>query len=173
MTLLEDVAILPAATLYASLGEWFGALCLLITVVLGFRSRAVAGNVLSWKHVGIGVAALVVPILIGVMIFDGPSDLVVAARLLAHMPVPGVSADEAFHVGVTLVPLSILGSLACGALVRMRGGARQEIIVAILAILAVPALVLGTLEGEQAGLVIGALIAIALGFLGARFTKKS
>jgi hypothetical protein len=111
-------------------------------------------------------------LLVGVALFDGQSDLVVAARLLAHMPVPGVSANEAFHVGVTLVPLAVLGSLACGALVRARGGARQEIIVALLAILAVPALVLGTLEGEQAGLVIGALIAVALGLLGARLGAR-
>jgi hypothetical protein len=171
MTLLEDVAILPAATLYASLGEWFGGLCLLIVVALGVRARAQAGQPLQLQRIGEGAAVLVGLLGVGLLVAGGGDGVAVGARLIAHMAVPGVDANEAFRLGVWAFVLGALGSVAAGALVRRRGGATQEIVVALLAVLVVPALLLGTLEGEQAGLVLSALFAVALGVLGARLLR--
>jgi apolipoprotein N-acyltransferase len=171
MTLLEDVAILPAATLYASLGEWFGGLCLLVVVVLGVRARAQAGQPLLPRRIVEGAAALVGVLALGLLIAGGADAVAIGARLIAHMPVPGVDAAEAFRLGVWALLLAALGSVVTGALVRRRGGATQEIVVALLAVLVVPALLFGMLEGEQAGLVIGALLSVALGLLGARLAR--
>ena len=47
-------------------------------------------------------------------------------------------------------------------------GPRLELAMAVLAIVVVPAVLFGTLEGEQAGLVISAMLAIGLSFFGGR-----
>jgi apolipoprotein N-acyltransferase len=172
MTLLEDVAILDAATLYATLGEWFGALCLLIVVVLGVRARAQGGSPLELAPIAIGLGTLCGVLLLGSAIAGGGEGIGIGARLIAHMAVPGVDAAEVFRIGVWLVPLTALGSFLVGVIVRRRGGDTAEIVVAILLVLAVPALVLGTLEGEQAGLVIAALVAVSVGLLGKRLASK-
>jgi apolipoprotein N-acyltransferase len=169
MTLLEDVAILSPAQLFATLGEWFGGLCLLVVIGLGVRARAQAGTPLQPRRVAEGAIALAVVIGLGLLCLG---DLALGTRLLLHMAVPGVDPARSFHVGAWLIPLAAIGSVAAGAVVRRRGGARQEIIVAILLVLVAPALLFGTLEGEQAGLVIAALVAIGLGLVGARLARR-
>ncbi len=165
MTLLEDVAILQVATLYSSLGEWFGGACLAVIIVLGLRARSRNGNTLRPVPAALGALALLSVLLVGLLTTGGGERLQVGLRLLAHLQ-SGTGEALAFTTGVLLMGLAAVGSFVAGAVTRRRGGDRLEIVVAILSVVAVPALLVGTLEGEQAGLVIGALLAIALGLLG-------
>jgi hypothetical protein len=69
---------------------------------------------------------------------------------------------------VRLIAAVALACVACGAVIAWLGRARDalaprlEATIAVLAIVVVPATLLGSLEGEQAGLVISALLAIAI-----------
>ena len=171
MSLLEDVAVLQAATLYSTLGEWFGSACLVIVIALGLRARSRSGRGLKVGPTIIGAATLLGILLVGLVVTGGGQRVQVGLRLLAHMS-SGTTDELAFTTGVLLLLLAALGSLVVGAVIHRRGGAQLETIVAIVAIVAVPALLFGTLEGEQAGLVIGALIAILLGLLGARLMRR-
>jgi apolipoprotein N-acyltransferase len=168
MTLLDDVAVLKPFTLYATLGEWFGGLCLVAAVLLGLVARARGGRPVRWRLVLVGAAALSGVIVVGGALFcDG--HLALVWQLVTHRPV-GADPDLSFRVGVGLVPAVALGCLVAGALVarlaaRDRADARLprlEATLAVLAVLVAPATLLGQLEGEQAGLVISALVATAI-----------
>ena len=52
VALLDDVAVLQPFKLYATLGEWFGGLCLLAAIVLGLLARARGGRPVRWRLVG-------------------------------------------------------------------------------------------------------------------------
>ena len=172
MTLLEDVAILAPATLYATLGEWFGGLCLAIVLVLGLRARKLAGGPLRAVIVVQGALVAFGVLAVGLLLIGGPSGIGLGLRLVAHMAVPGVDEALAFSTGVWLIAFTAVASLVAGAFVRRRGGERQEIVSALLVVLVAPAIFFGTLEGEQAGLVISALVAIALAILGGRLARR-
>ncbi len=171
VTLLEEVAILPAATLYGSLGEWFGGGCLAIVLVLVARARARAGAALRAAPTALAAAAMLLFLCVGLAV-TGLERVGLGLRLLAHMAVPGVDAAVAFGTGVWMIPLLALGALSAGAVARRRGGGPAEAAVAVLAVMVAPALLLGTLEGEQAGLVIAALVGVALALLGARLARR-
>lgn len=171
LTLLEDVAILSPSTLYATLGEWFGSACLLVVVALSLRASARAGTPLRLGPALIGAAALLGVLVVGLLVTGGGQRVQIGLRLLAHMSA-GADADANFATGLVLFVLGIAGSVFAGAVARRRGGARQDVVVAVLLIVAIPALVLGTLEGEQAGLVIGAFAAVGLALLGAHFFRR-
>jgi uncharacterized membrane protein len=171
MSLLEDVAILPAATLYATLGEWFGGLCLLIVLALWLRARAKSGTPLRVRPIALGALLLFAILSLG-LVLGGGARVLVGWRLLCHMAVPGVDEDFVFSTGVWMIPLLTLGCFGAGALVRRTGGGRPEMAVAVLAMMVAPALLLGTLEGEQAGLVIAALLGVGLAFLGAKILGR-
>ncbi|MEO6951943.1 MAG: apolipoprotein N-acyltransferase [Polyangia bacterium] len=171
MTLLEDVAILQPSTLYATLGEWFGSACLLIVVALSLRASSKAGTPLRLGPLLVGAGALLGILVFGLLVTGGGQRVQVGLRLLAHMT-SDASADDAFATGTVLFVLGIIGSVVAGIVTTRRGGARQDVVVAILLVVALPALVLGTLEGEQAGLVVGGLVAVGLGLLGARFSRR-
>ena len=49
--LLDDVAVMQPFKVYATLGEWFGGLCLLAAVVLGLLARARGGQPVRWRLV--------------------------------------------------------------------------------------------------------------------------
>jgi uncharacterized membrane protein YgdD (TMEM256/DUF423 family) len=51
-------------------------------------------------------------------------------------------------------------------------GPRLELAMAVLAFLVLPAVLFGTLEGEQAGLVISALLAIGLALFAGRIYRR-
>src|SRR5262249_10118357 len=83
-TLLDEVAVQPPLKLYATLGEWFGGLCLLLTVIWGLRARARAGQPLGWALVGRGAAALSATVLLGTLLLVGFGHFGLALRLLLH-----------------------------------------------------------------------------------------
>lgn len=172
MTLLQDVAIMSPSLIYATLGEWFGGLCLAITIVLGGRARARGGHPFFAGPIVVGALSLVGILLAGLVVLGGPERVAIGMRLLAHMGVGATPAALAFTTGLWLVPLVAIGCLVAGGVVVRRGGGKQEIVVAILLVCTVPALALGTLEGEQAGLVVSALVAVLLGFVGARIATR-
>jgi len=170
--LLDEVRLQQAQTLYASLGEWFGGLCLLALALIGLRARTRGGKRVQWPLVGAGAATLLGALVLVVTVFAGPSRVGLGLVLLAHRALPsGVSADVAFSTGLWVAAGALLGALLAGALVSRRAKAKVplETALAVLAVLVVPALLLGTLEGEQAGLVIAALIAIGVARLSARW----
>ena len=99
-------------------------------------------------------------------------------QILTHRPVGG-DPDVAFNVGVHLLPAVTLGCFVAGAVVARLArtpkgarGPRLELAMGILAVVVVPAVLFGTLEGEQAGLVISAMLAIGLSFFAARIYRR-
>jgi apolipoprotein N-acyltransferase len=170
VTLLDEAAIQQPFTLYAMLGEWFGGACLLVLLALGLRARALGGNPVRWRLAAVGAAALGVAIIVGSAVLAGPSRVGLALALIAHRALPPGSADAAFSTGVRLFPVVALGCALAGVAIarQNRGRAPLESALAVLAILVVPALALGTLEGEQAGLVLTALAGIGVASLAAR-----
>ena len=172
-TLLEKVAIQHAQTVYATLGEWFGGGCLLAAFGLYLRVRGREGATLRWDLVAAGAATLLAVILL-VTIVTGPARLGDVLMRLARIPNDAaLPADDVAVLWRVLVG-TLLGSVALGFVIA-RAAAKQarqlECTLAVIAVLVCPALVVGTLEGEQAGLVIGALLGVALARLGARITR--
>ncbi|MCA1663155.1 MAG: apolipoprotein N-acyltransferase, partial [Myxococcales bacterium] len=176
--LLDDVAVMQPFKVYATLGEWFGALCLLAAVVLGLWARARGGQPVRWRLVLGGAVALAVTTIVLAAVFCGPGHLRVVFQLLTHRKL-GVDADVSFDVGVHLLPAVTIACLAAGVVVARMArtpkgerGPRLELAMAVMAFLVVPALLFGTLEGEQAGLVISALLAIGLAFFAGRLYRR-
>lgn len=178
VSLLNDVAVLQPFKLYARLGEWFGGLCLLAAVIFGLMARTRAGKPVRWKLVLAGAGALAVTTIVLAAVFCGPGHLVVVWQILTHRPVTA-DADVSFTVGVHLLPAVAIACMVAGAVVMRLGrsprgepGPRLEMAVSVLAILVVPPVLVGTLEGEQAGLVISAIFAIGLTFFAARVYRR-
>jgi hypothetical protein len=176
--LINDVAVMQPFKVYATLGEWFGGLCLLATLVLGLMARARGGSPVRWNLVAAGALALAVTTIVLAAVFCGPGHLRVVMRLLAHRPL-GVDADAAFSIGVHLLPAVTIGCLIAGAVVARMArtpkgerGPRLEMTMSVLAILVAPAVLFGTLEGEQAGLVISAMLATGLAFFAGRIYRR-
>lgn len=179
MTLLDDVAVLRPFTLYATLGEWFGGLCLLASVWLGLKARARGGRPVRWGLVLAGAGTLAAGVLLLALLFCGPAHLRLVWQLLTHRAVTTADPDVSFQIGLRLVAAVALACLAAGAVVARRArvprgepGARLEAAMAVLAVLVVPPLLIGSLEGEEAGLVLSALAAIGLAFLGGRLWRR-
>ncbi len=164
MVLLEEVALQKPQTLYSTLGEWFGGICLLVTAFLAIAARRRVGHPVAWNLVALAVGALTGTTLLVAAILCGPSHLDMAALLIAHHTLAPGSAALAFSTGVRLFPAIALGCMVAGLLLyrRARKLVTVEAAIAISAVLVVPALIWGTLEGEQAGLVLSALFALAL-----------
>ena len=178
VALLNDVAVMQPFKVYATLGEWFGGLCLLAAVVLGLLARARGGQPVKWRLVLAGAGALTVTTIVLAAVFCGPGHLRVVFELITHRKM-SVDADVSFSVGVHLLPAVTIACLVTGAVVarlaktpKGERGPRLEMAMAVLAILVVPAVLIGTLEGEQAGLVIAAMLAIGLTFFAGRIYRR-
>jgi apolipoprotein N-acyltransferase len=178
VALLNEVASLQPFKVYATLGEWFGGLCLLATVLLGIAARNRGGQPIKWKLVIAGGGALLITIIVLAAVFCGPGHLRTVWQILTHRPLTA-DPDESFNIGVRLVPAATIGCLLAGAVVarlaripRGQPGARLEAAIAVLAVLVVPPVLLGQLEGEQAGLVISALLGIGVAFFGGRIYRR-
>lgn len=176
--LVHDVAVMQPFKVYATLGEWFGGLCLLAVIVLGLMARARGGQPVRWRLVAAGAGALAAATIVLAAVFCGPGHLRVVFQLLMHRALT-VDADESFTVGVHLLPAVTIGCLVAGATVARlartaagQPGPRLETAMGVLAVLVVPAVLFGTLEGEQAGLVISALLAIGLAFFSGRMYRR-
>ena len=168
-----EIAVQEPQKLYAHLGEWFGGLCLLLVVIFVERGRHRAGEPVRWRLVGIAVAALIVGACAVVLIMAGPARLGLALALVSHRTLkPGIE-DVAFRTGLTLVPALVLGCALAGffAVRAARGPAPLEASLAVLAVMVAPALAFGTLEGEQAGLVLSALAGILVAALAGRIAR--
>jgi apolipoprotein N-acyltransferase len=174
VTLLDEVAILPVSTIYATLGEWFGGLCLILTLLFAARARARAGRAVDWSLVGRGAGWLSLVLAVLSLVVVGPDGLGTAFKLLLHRPLPPGSDDLAFAVGVRMLPGAILGCLAAGIAVAQRAKRARpvETALAVLAVLTAPALVFGRLEGETAALIFHAVGGILLARLAARLTLR-
>jgi apolipoprotein N-acyltransferase len=174
VALLGTVASQKAFTVYATLGEWFGGLCLLLVIVLGVIALGRAGRPVRWPLVGLGAAVLLGVIVVGIALLAGPSQIGLALRLLAHRTLEANTQDIAFSTGVKLIPVVMLGAIALGVVLtrRLRTTAPLEVTAAVLAVLVAPAVLVGTLEGEQAGLVIAALLTTGLALLAGRITRR-
>jgi hypothetical protein len=172
--LLDTVALTEPFTLYASLGEWFGALCLLIVSLLALVARARGGHPVRWPLVASSATCVLATTLVGVALLRGPSQIGAGLSLLAHRAVSDLSAQESFATGLALGPGLALGCLLAGFVVtrRVRGVATLEVGLGVLATLVIPSLVFGTLEGEQAGLVLTALAGIGLAAIGGRIARR-
>ncbi|HEX8952756.1 MAG TPA: apolipoprotein N-acyltransferase, partial [Polyangia bacterium] len=176
--LVQDVAVMQPFKVYATLGEWFGGLCLFAAIVLGLMARTRGGQPVSWRLVFSGAGALAAATIVLAAVFCGPGHLRVVLQLLMHRPLT-VDPDVSFTVGVHLLPAVTIGCLAAGATVSRlartpagQRGPRLELAMAVLTVLVAPAVLFGTLEGEQAGLVISALLAIGLAFFGGRIYRR-
>jgi apolipoprotein N-acyltransferase len=177
-TLLEEVAVLAPFHAYARMGEWFGGLCLLAAIVLGLGARTRGGHPVRWRLVAVGAGTLAAGIVVLAAVFCGPGHLRLVAQLLAHRTLT-VPPDESFSVAMHLLPGVVIALLAAGAVTvrvsrtpRDEPMPRLEMAMAVLAILVLPAVLFGTLEGEQAGLVIAALLAIGVTFFGGRVYRR-
>jgi hypothetical protein len=173
-TLLGDVAILDVQTLYATLGEWFGGLCLALAIVLLLVVRRRLGRGVRWQLALLGAGAVLGCTLVVSALCAGPSQLGTALALLMHRPVAGDPA-VLFGVGLSLAPGAAVGAFLAGALIRRRArdAAYLEIAIAVAGVLAAPAALVGKLEGEQAGLVLSLLFALGLALLGARLFGRA
>jgi apolipoprotein N-acyltransferase len=168
LTLLGEVALLEPSTLYAALGEWFGGCCLAISIVLLVAARARAGSPIRWRLAFLCAAVLTVTIGTGLAFFTGAGGLRLGLHLLTHRPIPAQLAAEAFTIGIRLLFIVAIGALISGGVVRRvaRRRVRIESAIGVTMVLILPAACLGSLEGEQAGLVIGGLLAVALSLFG-------
>ncbi len=174
--LLDEVRLQQPLKIYATAGEWFGGACLLALFIIFLRSRVKSGFPVRWPLVGIGALVLLGAILFCSALFAGFSRVGLALDLLAHRNLPpSLSPDISFSTGLAVAGGAIVGSLALGVILTRRAGAQMplERALAVLAVMVAPALIFGTLEGEQAGLVIAALLAIALAKLSSRFAIPS
>ncbi len=178
VALLDDVAVMQPFKVYATLGEWFGGLCLFAAVVLGLMARARGGQPVRWQLVIAGAGALAITTIVLAAVFCGPGHLRTVIQLLTHRHI-SADADVAFTVGVHLLPGVTIACLVAGAVVarlaatpRGERGPRLEMAMSVLAILVVPAVLFGTLEGEQAGLVIAAMLATGLAFFAGRIYRR-
>jgi apolipoprotein N-acyltransferase len=178
VALLDDVAVMQPFKVYATLGEWFGGLCLLAAVILGLLARARGGNPVRWKLALAGGGALAVTTIVLAAVFCGPGHLRVVWQILTHRNITA-DADVSFTVGVHLLPAVAIACMTAGAVVMRVARAkvgdpvpRLEMVISVLAVLVVPAVVVGTLEGEQAGLVISAILAVGLTFFAARVYRR-
>ncbi len=176
-TVLHDVRLQEPSTLYATLGEWFGGLCLLGTVVLGILALSASGRPLRWRLVAEGGLLLFGLIVVGSVLSAGPANLPTMVNLLAHR-LTGLPESQTFPLGLRLAAIAAAASFATGYTIarRNRGLAKPaelETGAALCLVLLVPALLFGTLEGEQAGLVILTAAALGLGRLGARTGRRS
>jgi apolipoprotein N-acyltransferase len=178
VALLDDVAVMQPFKVYATLGEWFGGLCLLAVIVLGIIARGRGGNPVRWRLVAIAAGALAATTIVLAAVFCGPGHLRVVVQLITHRHLT-VDADQSFSIGVHLLPAVVIACLVAGVATwraaRPTGdlpGPRLEAAMGVLAILVAPAVLFGTLEGEQAGLVISALLAIGITFFAGRIYRR-
>ena len=178
VALLDDVAVMQPFKVYATLGEWFGGLCLLAAVILGLIARARGGQPVRWKLVVAGAGALAITTIVLAAVFCGPGHLRVVWQILTHRTITA-DADVSFTVGVHLLPAVAIACLVAGAVVMRLSRTpadqprpRLELAMSVLAVLVVPAVLVGTLEGEQAGLVISAILAVGLTFFAARIYRR-
>ena len=172
-TLLDEVAIQNAQTVYATLGEWFGGVCVLVAFVVYFRVRRREGAAVRWGLVVAGALTLLGVILL-VTIVTGPDRLGAVLTLLARVPNDAALPADNVAVLWRLLLGTLLGSVALGFVIA-RGATNEshgfERTLAVIAVLVCPALALGTLEGQQAELVISVLLSVYLAKLGARITR--
>jgi hypothetical protein len=98
----------------------------------------------------------------------GPSQAGLALSLLAHRPTLPGDADAAFSLGVRLILLVPLATIAMGALLARRSDGRPRLEAAAAAVITLlgPSLLVGRLEGETAGLVFTALGGAGAALLG-------
>ena len=94
--------------------------------------------------------------------------------LLAHGNVDPSLATAAFQTGLALAAALVIGCALAGVMITRanQGRARLETALAVIAIMVLPALLFGTLEGEQAGLVLAALAGIGIASLAARIAAR-
>jgi apolipoprotein N-acyltransferase len=163
---IAEAAVQEPQKIYATLGEWFGALCLLGTALVGLRARAKSGAPLRWKVVAQAAGALAATLVL-ITAFSGHP--VLALEILARRHVSDV--QQAFSTGLWLFPAALIGCIAAG-IVGARARAKLEMAVAVLLVLAGPAILFGSLEGEQAGLVISVILGILVAGGAARVYRK-
>jgi apolipoprotein N-acyltransferase len=161
---IAEAAVQKPQKLYSRLGEWFGGLCLLLTLALGVRARARAGVPLDWRTVGLAAAALLAVVLAVASLSGHP---ILALEILARRHVG--ESKLTFQTGVWLLPAAFLGCLAAGMVAARK---RLELAAAVILGLAGPALAIGTLEGEQAGLVISAILGVLVALATAKVFRK-
>lgn len=174
-TLLGAVAIQQAQTLYATLGEWFGGACLLAACVLYLGVRRREGSAVRWDLVAAGAATLL-GVIVLVTVVTGPDRLGAVLARLARIPDAAASPADEIAVLWRLILGALLGSVALGVVIARRAAGRPrrlECTLAAIAILVAPALAVGTLDGQQAGLVVGAMLGVGLARLGARVGRGS
>jgi apolipoprotein N-acyltransferase len=168
-THLAEARVQSPQKLYASLGEWFGGVCLALTLVAGLIARQRAGEPLRWRLVAVAAAALALALVLVTLLSGHPA---LALSILARRTVD--DPDLAFKTGLWLLPAATLGCIAAGiaATRAAKGAARLEIAAAVILILCGPALLAGRLEGEQAGLVISALVGILVALLSGKISRR-
>jgi apolipoprotein N-acyltransferase len=173
--LLDEVAMVDAGGLYATVGDTFGVLNLLAFAGLGIWARRRSGKAVRWRAVGIGAGALAVAILVGGLVAGGASQIGVVFEILAHRPTPPGDTSR-FALGGWLLLATLLGAAAMGTLVtrlESRDQPRQprlEVSIAAVFLVLAPSL-FGRIEGETAALVFTSLGAMAFALLGVRFGK--
>lgn len=182
-TLLGEAAMLDAGGVYQMVGELFGELNLMLLCALGVVARKRAGRPIAWRAVAGGAALLWVGLLAGALVLCGPSSLGLAVDLLLHRA--HEATDQSFDVGLRLIAAGGVAALVVGAvlpklagpkLVGKRGAActpKLEGLLAALGALVVPALLVGRIEGDTAGLVFSGLGAMALVLVGLRLVTRN
>jgi hypothetical protein len=163
-TQIAEAAIQEPQKLYSRLGEWFGGLCLALTLVFGLRARSRAGLPVSWRIVGRAAAALAIALVLITSLSGHP---LLALSILARRHVD--DAKLAFSTGLWLFPAAFVGCVAAGILAAR---SRLEAALAVVLVLVGPALAVGTLEGEQAGLVISAILGVLVALGAAKVFRK-
>src|SRR5262249_20354171 len=145
VALLNDVAVMQPLKIYATLGEWFGGLCLAAVIVLGIMARGRGGSPVRWRLVVVAGGALLVTTVVLAAVFCGPGHLRTVVQLLSHRHL-SVDADVGFEVGVHLLPAVVIACMVAGVAVwraaRPTGdqpGPRLEAAMGVLAVLVAPA----------------------------------
>ena len=166
-TNIAEAAVQTPQKLYAQMGEWFGSLCLILTTLLGRSRLRESGALIRWRVVALGRGAERRARASSASLSGHP---LLALELLAHLGHVHAGAQLAFSTrSCGCFPRATLGCIAAGIVrhPRRARAARPLEAAAVLLVLAGPALTAGSLEGEQAGLVIsvmiGILVALAAG----------
>jgi hypothetical protein len=160
---IADAAVQSPQKIYSRLGEWFGALCLALTLFFAVRARARAQMAVDWRLVAFASGALAA-VLVAVSSLSGHPLL--ALEILARRHVG--ESKLTFDTGVWLLPAAFLGCIAAGVVAARK---RLEAAVAVIIVLVGPSL-FGTLEGEQAGLVISAIVGILIALAAGKLLRK-
>lgn len=172
--LLGEVAMLEPSGLYGTLGDAFGLICLVAVLLLGAWALRRSGRSLVGRDIGLAMLVVASGTLLPVLVAFGPHQLGAALALILNR----IPEEEtvSFAFGGTLIGGGALACAAAAGLLARRSSRRVvwlEAGIGAVAVLVLPALILGRTEGATASLVFIAAGSLMMARLGAALARRA